>query len=93
MDEVKVLVLMREEEVALQQCGDDLMRRTRYAHTHGALESGALQALDFGAHGCGVEVGASSFTWYHFEDLVDDGAEVEVEEAVGFVEDEVFEVF
>lgn len=49
-------------------------------------EGGALEGFDFGGHGCGEEVGATVFG-QDFEDLVEDGAEVEVEEAVGFVHD------
>ena len=51
-----------------------------------------MKGFHFAGHGGGEQVGASLLAWEDFEDLVEDGAEIEVEEAVGFVHDEVFEV-
>jgi hypothetical protein len=58
----------------------------------GVLESGALQGLDFGGHGGGEEVGVARVAGEGLEDVIEDLTEVEIEEAVGFVEDEVLEV-
>lgn len=92
VDEVEVLVLVGEEGVGLEEGGDGVVFPRGDGDAQRVGERGALQRLDLGRHGGGEEVGAPLAAREHFEDLVEDGAEVEVEQAVGFVHDEVFEV-
>ena len=91
VDEVDVLVLVGEEEVGLEEGGDGLVFVCGDGDAERAGERGALEGFDFRRHGCGEEVGAA-FAWEDFEDLVEDRTEVEVEESVGFVHDQVFQV-
>jgi len=92
MDEVEVFVLVGNEEIALEQSRYDLVRGAGNGHTDGVLESCALQALDLGRHGCREEVGVATISGEHAQDLVEDGAEVKVKQAIGFVENHVFQV-
>ncbi|KAJ4307616.1 hypothetical protein N0V94_009674 [Neodidymelliopsis sp. IMI 364377] len=87
-----VLVLVGEEEVALQQSGDDLVAGAGDGDADGVLQGGTLEGFDLGGHGGGEEVGVAAVTGQDLEDLVEDGAEVEVEQTIGFVEDHVLEV-
>ena len=89
VDEVEVLVLVGEEEVVLKQIGDSLVFVRGNGDAEGVGEGGALEGFNLRGHGCGEEVGVP-FAREDFEDFVEDGAEVEVEEAVGFVHNEVF---
>ena len=78
VDEIEVLVLLREEHVRLEEGGDGLVFVRGDGDAEGVLERGALQGFDFGGHGRGEEVGVSILVREHFEDLVEDRAEVEV---------------
>lgn len=89
VDEVGVFVLVRAEDVVLQEGLDGLVFGGD-AHAEGVGEGGALQLFDFGGHGGGEEVGVAFF-WDDGEDFVDGWAEVQVEELVAFVHDQVFE--
>ncbi len=91
VDEVDVLVLVGDEEVGLEQGGYGLVFVGRDGDPQRVRERGALEGFDFGRHRGGEEVGAS-FAREDFEDLVQDRAEVEVQQPVGFVHDQVFEV-
>jgi len=77
VDEVDVLVLVGEEEVGLEEGGDGVVFVRGDGDAERVGEGGALQGFDFRRHGGGEEVGAS-FARQHFEDLVEDRAEVEV---------------
>ena len=83
--EVKVFIFIREEEVVLQQGVDGLVLVCGDTDADGVLEGGALQGFDFRGHCCAEEVGVAAFSGEDFEDFVEDGAEVEVEESICFV--------
>ena len=68
------------------------MGRAADAHANWVLQSCALKTLYFGRHSGREEIRMSSFSGQHFQDLVQDRAEVEVEQAIGFIEDHIFEV-
>ena len=87
-------MFVRDEEVVLVEGGNGLVFVRGDGDTDGGGEGGALQGFDFGGHGGGEEIGvpAGGGVGKLFEDFVDDGAEVEVKQAVGFVHDEVFEL-
>lgn len=88
IDEVSVLVGVGDEEIALEEGGDGLVLVGADLDAQRVAEGGALETLDFGGHGGREEVGAA-LTGEDFENFVEDGAEVEVEETVGFVHDEI----
>jgi hypothetical protein len=92
VDQVEILVLVGQEEVSLQQRGYDLVGRARDGDSDGILESGALQALDLGGHGGGEEVCVAAIAGKHFQNLVQDGTEIEVKQTIGLVEDHVLEI-
>ena len=62
------------------------------ANADWVLQSCALKTLYFGRHGSREEICVSSFSGQYFQDFVQDGAEVEIEQAISFIEDHVFEV-
>ena len=86
IDEVEVLVFVGEEEIGLEEGGDCLVFVCRYGNAEGVGEGGALKGFHFGGHGCGEEVSASFFR-EDFEDFVEDGTEVQIQETVCFVHD------
>ena len=92
--EVVVLELMRDEEVVLQEGADGLVFICGDGDAGWVAQGGALEGFDFRGHCCGEEVCVpGGAVREDFEDFVDYGAKVEVEEAVGFVHDEVLQVF
>lgn len=55
-------------------------------------EGCALERFDFGGHCRGEEICFASFAREGFENFIKDRAKVQVEESVGFVHDQVFQV-
>lgn len=85
VDEVQVFVLEGDEEVVLQQGRDGLVFPRDFEFNRVA-QGRALQFRDFGRHRCREEVRPTTFARDHFEDLVDHGPKVEVEQSVCLVE-------
>src|SRR5690606_3461995 len=90
VDEIGVFVGEGEENVGLEESLDGgVFGGNR--DTSGIMKRGTLELFDLGCHGCREEVSVA-LLWDHFEDLVENGTEVHIEETIGFVHNEVFEV-
>lgn len=79
VDQVGVLVHVRHEEVVLHEGGDGLVLGRRDADFQGVTQTGALQAFNFAGHGRREEE-CASFAGEEFEDLLENGPEVHVQE-------------
>ena len=75
---------MWEEDVGLEEGGDGLEPGCAYGDAERVGEGGSLEGFHFRGHSCREEK-CSSFAREDFEDFVYDGAEIEVQEAIGFV--------
>ncbi|KAJ6445392.1 DNA-directed RNA polymerases I, II, and III subunit RPABC4 [Purpureocillium lavendulum] len=89
-DEICVLADLRDEDVVLQEGRDGLVLVGADADLDGVPQTGALQALDLGAHGSREQKGAA-LARDELEQLVDAGAKVHVQQAIGLVHDQVLE--
>ena len=88
VDQVGVLVHMGDEDVVGLERRDGRVLVGRHADLEGISQRGALEGLDLAGHGGGEEEGAA-FAGEELEDLFEDRTEVHVEEAIGFVHDQV----